>query len=341
MSQQLRALAVAGLLAASAAPSGAAEQTVEDFYKTHTIEFYTGGGAGNVYDQWARLIAHGLQPRLPGHPTFIVRNMPGGGDLVVTNFLFNQAPRDGTILGLVSRNMPTQEALGVAAVRFKTTEFNYIGSPEFTQRVCVASSQAKVKNAQDLFTTQLLVGGTGAGSAVSTSPILLSKLFGMKLKLVEGYRNGPQIFLAMDRGEVEGVCQTLSAIEASRPGAIAKGDVRVLFNLDANPLEGIDAPSIQKFAKTDEQRRILTFYNSNVDLGRPLLTTPGVPADRLAALRKAFDGLMADPAFRAEVKKAGFEVNPISADVVARRVKEIIDTPQEIIDKTVALVGKM
>jgi tripartite-type tricarboxylate transporter receptor subunit TctC len=334
-------LATLAILAWLAATTGAPAQSVADFYHGKQIDFLTGGSPGDVYDQWARLIAKYMTKQIPGNPSILVRSMPGGGNLVVTNYIYNQSPRDGTVLGMVSRDMPTQEVLQTPAVKFKSMEFNWIGSPEFTNRVCAAYSAAKVQKAEDLFKEELLVGGTGAGSAVSTTPVLLNKLLGMKLKLVEGYAGGPEVFLAMERGEVEGVCQTISAIESTRPGWLQQGRVQILFNLEKDPIPGSSVPSVQSLAKTDEQRQIIAFYNSNVGLGRPILTTPGVPSDRVEALRRAFDATMKDKDFLADAQTIHVSVNPQTGEAVAVGIAGIMNTPKAIVDKTVALVGKL
>jgi tripartite-type tricarboxylate transporter receptor subunit TctC len=316
-------------------------QSVASFYTGKQIDFLTGGSPGSVYDQWARVIARYMGKQIPGNPTILVRSMPGAGNLVVTNYIFNQSPRDGTVLGMLSRDMPTQEVLANPAVKFKSAEFNWIGSPELTNRVCVAYSTAKVQEAEDLFKDALLVGGTGSGSAVSTTPVLLNKLLGMKLKLVEGYAGGPEVFLAMERGEVEGICQTVSAIESTRPGWLQQGRLKILFNLEKDPIPGSGAPSVQSIAKTDEERQIIAFYNSNVGLGRPVLTTPGVPADRVEALRRAFDATMKDKDFLDEARKSHFAVNPQTGEAVAAGVAGIMATPKTVVDRTVELVGTL
>ncbi len=334
-----------GLMAAAfmAALAGQAQaQTVADFYKGKQMEIITGGTPGSIYDHWSRALGRHMGRHIPGNPTFIVKNMPGGGHITATNYIFNQSPRDGTVLGLVSRNMPTQDLLGHSSVRFKSSEFGWIGSPEMTNRGCVAYQTAKVKKASDLFEKELIVAGSGAGTAVSTTPTLLAKLLGLKLKLVEGYQGGPEIFLAMERGEVEGVCQTMAAIDSTGPGWIEKGRLTVLFNMEKDPLPGVNAPSVLTLTKTEEERAIITFYNSSAELGRPVLTTPGVPADRLNALRRAFDATMKDPEFIAEAKRTtGLDVIPMTGEQVETVAKRIAATPKTIVDKTVELVGSL
>jgi tripartite-type tricarboxylate transporter receptor subunit TctC len=335
------ALGLAVGFAVSAALPASAQQSVADFYKGKQIEFLTGGAAGNVYDVWVRLLGRHWGKQIPGNPTFLTKNMPGAGHLTATNHLYNQSARDGTVVAMNSRNMVTQDLLEVAAVKFKVTEFAWLGSPEQVRRVCVAKAGAKVQKVEDLYTQELQVGGAGAGSAVSNTPILINKLLGLKLKLVEGYQTGPQIFLAMERGEVDGVCQTLSAIESSRPGWIKEGKLKILFNMEKNPLPGVAAPSIHSIAKTDEQRSIISFYNSNAELGRPINTTQGVPKERVEALRRSFDATMKDKGFREDAEKSGVQVEAMTGEQVEAVVKQIMATPKAIVAKTIEIVGSL
>jgi tripartite-type tricarboxylate transporter receptor subunit TctC len=335
------ALGLAVGVAVAAAMPASAQQSVADFYRGKQLEFVTGGAAGNVYDVWVRLLGRHWGKQIPGNPTFLTKNMPGAGHLTATNHVYNQTPRDGTILAMNSRNMVTQDLLEVAAVKFKVTEFAWIGSPELTRRVCVAKAGAKVQKVEDLYNEELQVGGAGAGSAVSNTPVLLNKLLGLKLKLVEGYQTGPQIFLAMERGEVEGVCQTLAAVESTRPGWIKEGKLKILFNMEKDPLPGVNAPSIHSIAKTDEQRAIISFYNSNAELGRPINTTQGVPRERVEALRRSFDATMKDKDFLEDAQKSGVQVEPLTGEQVEAVVKRIMATPKTIVAKTIEIVGSL
>ena len=338
-------LALVGALALAATPgvgtAPAAAQSAAEFYKGRQIEFLTGGASGNIYDVWARLLGRHWGKQIPGNPTFLIRNMPGAGHLTATNHLYNQSPRDGSVVALISRNMVIQDLLKVDAVKFSVTEFAWLGSPEFSQRVCVARAGAKVQKAEDLFKTELTVGGVGAGSAVSNTPILLSKLLGMKFKLVEGYQTSPEVFLAMERGEVDGVCLLLAAIESSGPGWIKAGKLKILFNLEKDPLPGVDAPSVQSFAKSDEERAVIAFYNSNTELGRPVNTTQGVPRERGEALRRAFDATMKDRDFREDAEKTGFKIDPMTGEQVEAAIRRLMSTSKATIDKTIEIVGKL
>ena len=354
-----------GLFLAAAFPGQIQAQSVAEFYKGKTIEFIIGTSAGGSYDQWARLIGRHMGRHIPGNPNFLPKNMPGAGHIKATNYLFNVAPKDGTTIGMFSRNIPTRALLKHPAVKFKPEEFNWIGSPELTNRVCVAKKGVPVQKGEDLFQKELVVGGAGSGGAVSTTPLVLNGVLGMKFKLVEGYKGtavsttpavlrgalgmkfrvvegykgATDVVLAIERGEVHGICQTISGLGSSNPNWFKDGKLVVLFNLERKPLPEYKAPSVFSFAKTEEQRQILTFYTSNTELGRPITAPPGVPKDRLTALRRAFDATMKDPAFMSEANKQKLEINALTGEELTERILDLGKTPEAIVDKTEALLG--
>lgn len=338
---------VTAVLAAATIVAGghpARAQSVEDFYKGKRIDYIIGVPTGAAYDIWGRAIGRHMGKHIPGNPTFMPKNMPGASTMVATNFLFSQAPQDGTAVSQVGRSMPLQEVLGNSAAQYKSAEFNWLGSGEPINHLCVANPSAKVKSGAELLTTELVVGGTGAGSNITNTPKLLNALLGMKLKLVEGYGSPPEIFLAMERGEVEGICTSMSGIEATRPGWIAEGKLTVLFNMEEKPVvgvPGITAPSVYSFAQTDEQRQILAFFTSGAEIGWPVLTTPGVPKDRLDALRRAYDATMKDKEFLAEAAHVGLRINALTGEELDRIVARLIRTPKSIVDKTIGMVGSL
>lgn len=315
-------------------------QTVEQFYKDKQLRLVIPTEAGSEYDIWGRFVGRHMVTKLPGKPSFLPQNMPGGGQLVGANYLYSQAPQDGSAFGMIGRNSPSQALLKVAAAKFDPTQFNWLGSPESTSRICVAMADTTVKSAKELFDTELIMGGEGAGAAITTTPILVGNVLGMKLKVVPGYAKAADIVLAMERGEVGGVCQTITAFEASRPGWIRSGRARVLFNMERDPIPGLNAPSIFDFVKTAEQRGIITFYSSSIELGRPFAAPPGVPADRLAALRDAFEATTKDRDFLAEAEKMKMQVTLRTGKELEVLVKELMDTPSEIIEKTESLMTR-
>jgi len=308
-------------------------ETPEDFYRGKQVKIIVSFDAGTDYDQWARLIARHLGKHLDGHPSFVVQNMGAAGGILATNHLFNVAPPDGTIIGMIGRNLPYFALVQEANTRYDPVRFNWIGSPELTNRVCTAYERSAVRKAEDLFERELLTGGAGAASAVSTTPVLLSKLLGMKFKLIEGYPAPGQVLLAMERGEVEGLCQTVTAIRGVRPGWIESGKLKVLFNMERTPLPNSNAPSIFSFAKTEEQRRIIGLYASSIELGRPIVAPPGAPAERIAALRRAFQDTMNDSALREEAEKQKLEINMVPGEQVSTLVNDLMATSPEIIKR--------
>lgn len=310
---------------------------IEDFYRGRQVRAVIGNEAGGDYDQWARLILRYMGRYLPGNPVFVVQNMPGAGQIIAANHLYNSAERDGSVIGMIGRNLPYLALLKEPNVRFDPRGFHYLGSPELSGRVCVAMEGAGVRGAEDLFERELITGGAGAGTAVTATPNLLRRLLGMRFKVVEGYGSAANVMLAMERGEAQGICQTLAALRATRAGWMESGRLKVLFNLEREPAPGLDAPSILAFAKTDEQRRILSLFNSSVELGRPMVAPPGVPPARIAALRMAFAGALGDPDLRAEAARLRFEITHVSGERLAGLVADLMETPDETVRKTAEL----
>lgn len=324
-----------GLTAASmVATAPAMAQSVADFYKGKQIEFIAAGDAGTTQDTWSRLLARHMPKHLPGAPTFVVKNIPGSGHIKAADYLFNQASKEGLAIGTFSNSIVSGYVMKLPGINFDVTKFIWLGSPDLSSRVCVARDGATVKKPEDLFAHDLIVGGTGATGGISATPVLLRGLLGMRFKVIEGYPGPGEVFLAMDRGELDGICNTLSGVEVSRPGQLTQGKLKLLFNLEPEPIPGFDAPSVYKFTKTDEQRRIIAFYNSNLELGRPFFAPPGVPADRVKALRSAFADALKDPALVAEATKAKLDVLPLSAEELTQRVDRMAATPSDIIEKT-------
>ena len=324
-------------LACLAIPGVALAQTVADFYRDKQIRMIVSTAAGGDYDAWARLITRYWGRHIPGNPSFLIINMPGAGGIIAANSLYNVAPKDGLTIAMIGRNLAYQALMKEEGIRFDPLKLNWIGSPELSSRICVSMSDTKVQKAEDLFTQELLVGGAGAGTAVSTTPKLLSKLLGMKFKVVEGYGSASNVQLAMERNEVEGICQTVGALRAWRGEWLDNGKLKVLFNLERTPIKELGAPSILDFAKTPEQRRILTIFSSSVELGRPIVTPPGVPIDRVTALQQSFEKVMSDPDLLAEAKKLRMDVATITGVSLKELVEDLMVTPAEVLAEVQAL----
>lgn len=310
---------------------------VAKFYRDKQMRMLVSTAAGSDYDAWARLVTRYWGRHIAGNPTFLVQNMPGAGGIIAANALYNTAPRDGSTVAMIGRNLPYQALMKEAGIRFDPKKFNWIGSPELSARICVAMSNANVKTAQDLFSTELLVGGAGAGTAVTTTPRILQKLLGMKFRVVEGYGSANNVQLAMEKGELEGICQTVGSLRAWRSDWLENGKLRVLFNMERVPLREYGAPSILQFAKTAEQRQILSIYSSSVELGRPIVAPPGVPPERVTVLRRSFDAALADPEMIAEARRLGMELAIVKGEDLNELVEELMSTPPDVLESVQSL----
>ena len=265
--------------------------------------------------------------------------MPGAGHLLATNWLYNLAPRDGTVWGSVSRNIPSVGLQQLAGVRFDPLKFNWLGSPELTNRGCFAMTKnPRVRSAADLFEHELVVGGTGAGSTVTETPKLLHGLLGMKFRVVEGYVKPQDAQFAMETGELDGMCSTVQSFRNFRPDWIKSGMARVLFTLEKEPVPWTGAPTIYQFTKTDEQRQTLDYFSSSIEYGRPLLLPPEVPADRVRLLRRALEATVNDPAFREEAQKLGLDITLRTGEQLEALIRSAKETSPEIIERITKII---
>jgi tripartite-type tricarboxylate transporter receptor subunit TctC len=311
--------------------ASARAQAPAEFYRGKQIKLVVGTAAGQDYDLWARLIGRHITRHIPGNPSLIVENMPGAGHIVATNHLFNVAARDGTVLGMVSRNMTDAAVMGLANVRYDPGLFNWLGSPEINHRVMFVSTTSGFDKVSDLFARELIVGAPGGVQGVTAAPLLLKNLLGMKLKIVQGYRSPGDVVLAVTRGEVGGFVNSVGGPVGARRQWVETGQMRILFNMEPEAVSWLGAPTIFDYLKTDEQQAVLTFFSGNMQLGRPLMAPPGVPAGRVEALRQAFDATMREPAFLKEAESMGFEVAPQSGGRIAALVAAALATPKDIV----------
>ncbi len=327
----LSALAIVASLTTAAQAQPAAE-----FYKGKTIRVIVGTSPGD-YDTWVRLVVRYLPQYIPGQPNFVVENMPGAGSLIAANHLYNRAARDGTVLGSVSRNIPHYAFAKKANANFDPLKFHWIGSPEVNNRGCFARADSGVRTPRDLFERELVVGTDGAGTSLSEMPVLLKNLLGMQFRTVDGYKGSNDVVLAIQRNEVQGICQTLTAFSQSAQPMLDNGTVRLLFTTERDPVPGSKAPTIFEFTSDEEQRMILDFQASALETGRPWLAPPDVPADRVALLRRAFNAAMKDPALLDDVKKRGLDINPRTGEQVEAVLRKAAAFPPELLAKLAQL----
>ncbi len=311
----------------------ASAQPADGFYKGKQVRIVVGSTGGGDYDVWARLLARHMTRHIPGNPNIIVENMPGAGTLVATNHVFNVAPRDGTVIGMPSRSMPAAAVMKVANVRFDPVKFNWIGSPEVNHLVLYVNNASAIKKPAELLERELIVGATGLAQGITVGPYMLKNVLGMKLKIVTGYRSPGDMALAASRNEIEAFANTIGGAAGARRPWVESGQMRVLFNFEPESVPGLGVPTVFEFVKTDEQRKIMTFFASNVLLGRPIMAPPDVPADRVALRRRAFAAAMKDPALLKEADSMSFEIAFQSGERIAELVAGIAATPPDIISR--------
>ncbi|HEY4634937.1 MAG TPA: tripartite tricarboxylate transporter substrate-binding protein [Rhodospirillales bacterium] len=323
-----RHAALAAMLLVLCAPSAVAE----DFYAGKQITLIVGAGVGGGYDLQARTVARHLAKHISGNPTIIVQNMPSR--IGATNHMFNTAPADGTTIALVQRNMLLAKLTYPESIRFDIQKFNWLGSLNSETAVTLAWHTAPHKTAKDLFDKELIVGGITSVDP-ETTPKLYNTLLGTKFKVVTGYNSTSQIALAIERGEVQGIGDwSWSSLKAVRPHWLAEKKVTLLMQgaLKKEPELG-NLPSALDFIKNAADRKILELHFTQKTAARPLIAPPGVPKERIAILRKAFQELSRDTEFQADVKKAKLEIAYVPGEEVDKVVSLIAATPADIADR--------
>ena len=323
-----------GLAVAAAAMLLSGAASAEDTFAGKQLRMLIGFGPGGGYDLWGRTLARHIVNHLPGNPTMVPENMPGAGSFVAAANIYSLAPKDGTVMGIIARDAPLGPITGADGARFDPLKLTWIGSPTEETSVCISYKTSAVKTWDDLQQKTLIIGDTGPGTGTYTYPRVLNAMFGTKFKIVGGFPSSSDVFLAMERGEVEGICESVDSVTGKRPNWIKDKTVNLLFQGGAEPnpdLKGV--PFVMDFAKTDEQKQALTFMYAGQGIGRPFIAPPDMPAERVKLLRDAFDATMKDPAFIEEAKKQKLEVDPVSGEKLAALIQKIYATPKSVVDR--------
>jgi tripartite-type tricarboxylate transporter receptor subunit TctC len=299
-----------------------------------------GFGVGGGYDIWGRTVARHMSKYIPGKPTIVPQNVPAAGSLVAASTIYEGAPKDGSVFALIGRDAPLAPITNQPGARFEPTKMSWLGTPTRETNVCVAYHTAKVKNAKDLFERELIMGDVGPGSGTRVYPKALAGLLGMKFKLVGGYKSSADVMLAMQRDEVQGICESFDSIRSRRPDWLEKKTINILFQgaAEASPdLPGV--PLIQDFARNTEERQAIDFLYAGQGIGRPFVAPPGMPSERLAMLRKAFDATMKDAEFIADVKKQKLDLDPIDGERLGALIDKVYATPKAVVDRVSAMMN--
>lgn len=336
MRNAICASVAAALAAAFAAPAAAQENP---FAGGKSLTMIIGFGAGGGYDLWGRTVGRHIGRHLPGNPVTVPQNMPGAGSYNAANHIYSVAPKDGTVMGIIARDAPLGPLTGHTGARFDPLKMSWIGTPTTETNVCVAMNTAKVKKVDDLYNTELIVGETGVGTGTRSYPKALNEILGMKFKLIAGFPSSTNVMLAMERGEVDGICQSLDSVVSDRPDWAKTGRMIFVFQGGAAPNPTLkDVPFVLDLAKTEEQRQAIRFLYAGQAIGRPFVAPPGLAPERLKMLRDAFMATMGDKDFLAEAKKVKLDVDPTDGAGLEKIVRDIYATPPDIVKRVGELI---
>ena len=327
-------LARAAMFAAVIATPALADP-IEDFYKGKTLDMIVPGSAGGDYDLRARMVARHLGRSIPGKPNIVVRNMPGGIGIQAGNYLTNSAPQDGTVLTIVFQNMPVLQAIKSPGVQFDVRKWQWLGNTTDEPNVINSWHTTGITSIEQVRTQELIVGASGTGSTGFVYPAALNKLAGMKFKIVGGYPGGNEINLAMEKGEVGGRgSNSWASWKSTHAHWIAEKKISILVQVGLKRAKDLpDVPLMYELAPNDEAKQVLTFLSSDMGIARAFATTPGTPAERVVALRKAFQDMLKDPEFVAETAKAQMDISPSTGEEAQKIASSMIDLPEAVLAK--------
>jgi tripartite-type tricarboxylate transporter receptor subunit TctC len=309
------------------------------YFAGKQVKMIIGLGTGGGYDLWARMVARHIGKHLPGNPTVISQNMEGAGSFRAASYMYSQAPKDGTVMALIARDASLGPITGNSGAQFDPTKYSWLGTTTTETNVCIAHNTAPVKTVQDLAKRELMVGDNGAGTGTGNYPKALNRLLGLKFKIIRGYASSADVVLAMERGEVEGYCESLESVYSKRPDWIPSKTVNVLFQGGVQPNPELkDVPFINDLAKSDDDRRAIEFLYAGQGIGRPFFAPPGLAPEVLKMLRDGFTATMKDPEFVAEAKQRKLTLEPENGEYMEKLINRIYATPKPVVERVGELI---
>jgi tripartite-type tricarboxylate transporter receptor subunit TctC len=312
-----------------------ARADIAEFYRGKNLRILVGYGPGAGYDVFARLLGRHIARYIPGRPTIVIQNMPGAASLTMTNYMYNVAARDGTAIGLPARGLFIEPLFGNDNAKFEARKFTWIGSISRDVATCFSWHTSGIAKIEDVMKREVLVGSSGVNGSSHQFPMLINALIGTKFRPLLGYVDSAGVGLAMERGELEGYCSfTWGSIKSARPQWIEQKRINMLLQLTTvrHP-ELSQVPLATDYAKDEASRQAFTFVFADQEMGRPVVAPPDVPADRVAALRQAFDATMKDKEFLADAARTAIDIDPIDGPAVEQLLARIYATPQSVIDR--------
>jgi tripartite-type tricarboxylate transporter receptor subunit TctC len=309
--------------------SAARAQSVEDFYRGKNIDFVIGFSVGGGYDLYARTVARFIGDHIPGKPKVVPKNMTGAGSRVAAAYVYAVAPKDGLTLATADQSIPLEQALGDKGITFDAQQFTWIGNPIIDNNVIATWYTSGIKTIDDARAQEVTMGATGYNTSAQY-PQVSNSLLGTKFKIIMGYPGGAEVNLAMENGEVAGRgSNSWASYKATKPEWVRDHKLYILFQIGLKKASDLqDVPLLMDLGRSEEDRAALKLVSAPPSIGRPVFSTPQVPADRTKALRRAFDDMVKDPAFLAEAKQLNLDIDPISGDELQNVVTAIISAPE-------------
>ena len=331
LNRRLAAL-VLGAVTLSSSPASPAD--VASFYAGRTVSIVIGYAAGGGYDDYARMLGRHIGRHIPGNPTVVVQNMPGAGSIRAANYLYGVAPKDGSVFGGFARGIFLDPLLGRSeAIRYDAAKFGWLGSIATDIGVCAFRSDAGINSWADMQVKRYKIGGTGPGADSDVFANLLRKMFNLPMQVVLGYHSAAEAVLAIQRGEVDGRCGwSWSTLSGRNRELLTSNQIKVVLQLTDRRLDELaDVPSLLDIVKDPAQRAVVRLIAARQTMARPFVTPPGLPQERLDALRQAFDDTMTDPQFLADARRMDIDVRPTTGPEADALIAQIYATPPEII----------
>jgi tripartite-type tricarboxylate transporter receptor subunit TctC len=327
------------MLTAAAVPACA--ETAAEFFKGKTVSVIASTAPGGPYDITARVLIQHMPKYIPGNPTLVVRNMPGGGHMRATNYLYNQAPRDGTSIATLVNSIVVNQAVGGPGVMYNARRFGWLGAIGQSNLTLYVTTRSGVRSIADMKTREVMLGATGVGSGTFIYANALNQILGTKFKLISGYKGYPEIDIAIERGESEGMSgRSYRALLQERPDWLGKNFIKILTQIGPKRETGLeDVPLLEELGENEQQKQVLRFISSPTNAGRPYLAPPEVPADRLDALRNAFVSTMNDKSYQADALKMGLELPFRTGAELEAEVNEVLNTPSALIERAKAVMN--
>jgi tripartite-type tricarboxylate transporter receptor subunit TctC len=336
----MRQTILAALLVTAAAQAARA-QSSDQAFAGKTITIYVGYTAGGSYDLYGRLISRHLGAHLPGRPSVVVQNMPGAGSLKAANYLYEVAPRDGTALGVVVESAALEQALANTAAQYDAAKFTYVGRVATSNNIFMMWHTAKVQSLEDAMRMPALLAGTGPGSIAETIPKLTNALIGTRFKLISGYPASTEAMLAMERGEVDGASSSWAAVKVGKADWLRDKKIKIILQTTPERIPELpDAPCLGEIGNTPADKQVFALYASGSAIGRSLIGPPGIPAERVNALRAAFDAMVKEADFVADVQKINVELDPLPGAALAALVEKTLSLPPAVRDRAIEAFGR-